>query len=76
MRSNHRDKALLVDREICPKPRTFKIDILNTVEGKNEMNKQCVETYFISAENQLDLELWIGEIQRIHQIIGCWNLRS
>lgn len=33
-----------------------------------------IQTYFISAENQLDLELWLSEIQKIFEIINSWNI--
>lgn len=74
--SNHRDQTLLVDREICAKPRTFKIDMLNVCASTADLSKQRVQTYFIAAESQLDLELWLGEIQRIYRIIESWNVRS
>lgn len=71
---NYRTKSLLVDREICPRSRTFKIDVVHAVDpGKGDFSR-CIQSYFISAENQLDLELWLNEIQKIFEIIKKWNI--
>lgn len=68
---NYRTKSLLVDREICPRPRTFKIDV---VHADIERRSRCIQSYFISAESQLDLELWLSEIQTIFEMIKSWNI--
>lgn len=74
-RCNHRNKTLIVDREICPKPYTFKLDIIQMPLDidRSEQNRH-IQSYFISAENQLDLKLWLSEIQKIFAIIQTWNI--
>lgn len=71
---NYRTKSLLVDREICPRPRTFKIDVVHAVDPEKRDFSRCIQSYFISAENQLDLELWLNEIQKIFETIKRWNI--
>ncbi|XP_055311576.1 uncharacterized protein LOC129574129 isoform X2 [Sitodiplosis mosellana] len=71
---NYRTKSLLVDREICPRPRTFKIDVVHAVDPEKRDRNRCIQSYFISAENQLDLELWLSEIQKIFEMIKSWNI--
>lgn len=70
---NHRSSTLLVDREICAKPRTFKLDIVNAANADTYQHRR-IQSYFISAESQLDLELWLSEIQKRFQIIENWNI--
>lgn len=65
---------MLVDREICPRPRTFKIDVVHAVDPDKRDRNRCIQSYFISAENQLDLELWLSEIQKIFEMIKSWNI--
>lgn len=74
-RCNHRNKTLIVDREMCSKPCTFKLDIIQMPLDidRSEQNRH-IQSYFISAENQLDLELWLSEIQKIFAIINSWNI--
>lgn len=71
---NYRTKSLLVDREICPRPRTFKIDVVHGADPDKPDRTRCIQPYFISAESQLDLELWLSEIQKIFDMIKCWNI--
>lgn len=74
-RCNHRNKTLIVDRDICPKPRTFKLDIIQMPLDidRSEQNRH-IQSYFISAENQCDFELWLSEIRTIFAIINSWNI--
>lgn len=71
----HKQKIELVDREICAKPRTFQIDICNNLNNSPKTgNPIQVQSYFIAAETQLDLEQWLCQINRILKMIENWNI--